>query len=266
MDWESFKQEFINFFNVSGVNLLKAVICFIVGFIIIKILLLVLNNFLKKRVENSARKFLKNLIKFVLYFVLLLIVLQALTIPITGIIALFSAFGLAISLALQGSLSNLANGLVIIFTHPFKQGDYIKLQNVEGIIKEINLMHTVLETYAREIINVPNKLIMEREIINTSTPVKRLNYSFLVGFNANTKKVQDIILKTFKSHKLVLNSPEPFVAFDKMEDNGVRFLAQCWIAPGNFLEVNYALHEDIFNKLKLAGIEMPHTNLIVENK
>lgn len=268
MAWKTFKSDLVNFFSISGVVLLQGIILFVIGYIIIKVILkLTMRILAKGRIEKSARKFLYNITKYVLYLLLIMIIANALGVSITGFVALLSAAGLAVSLALQGSLSNLANGIIIIITKPFKQGDFVKINDFEGVISEIKMTHTILISPDNREISVPNKLVVENTLLNSSVlENKKVTYSFLVAYKSDVDKVKSIILKAFSGTNLVLDEPKPFVALQSLEQNGIRFTASCFCESKHYLEVYHSVLEEIFNSFKKENIVLPYAQLEVKLK
>lgn len=268
MTWTSFRAGVATFFATSGVNILRAAIILVIGYYLIKFGLKVLNRVLAKaKIEKSARKFLYVLLKYLLYVLLIMSALSTLGISITGLVAVLSAAGLAISLALQSSLSNLANGVVIVITKPFKEGDVISVQGYDGIIKEIKLTYTVVKGFDNKIINIPNKSMVDTIIVNTSESEKRrIFYHFLVSYDSDVEKVKDIILTSFARTNYVLTDPQPVAALEDLKDNGISFKAICYVENKNYGAAYTALLEDIFNEFKKQHISMPYAQLDVKIK
>lgn len=268
MTWTTFKAGVATFFATSGVNILRAAIILVVGYYLIKLLLKLVNRVLAKaKIEKSARKFLYIVLKYLLYVLLLMMALSTLGISITGLVAVLSAAGLAISLALQSSLSNLANGVVIIITKPFKEGDIITVQGYDGIIKEVRLTYTVVKGFDNKIINIPNKAMVDTIIVNTSeSELRRISYSFLVSYDSDVEKVKDIILTSFGRTNYVVTEPAPIAVLDDLKDNGIAFKANCYVENKNYGVARTALLEDIFNEFKKQHISMPYAQLDVKLK
>ena len=243
-----------SFFANSGVFILRVALLVLVGVLVIRFMLRALARILARaKVEKSAR-----------YLILIMLVLGSVGISITALIAVFSAAGLALSLALQGSLSNLANGIVIILTKPFKEGDAIKIGEHEGRVREIKMMHTVLLTLDNKVISVPNKMVVDSVLLNSSVlEVRRISYNFLVGYKSDVEEVKEIILKVFNSTNLILKDPAPFVGLEKLESDGIKFIAHCHIEAQKFGLVYFAVLEEIFNEFKRNGITMPHAQMEV---
>lgn len=263
--WNNFIQAMEMFFATSGVAILHAIIIFVIGFVVINLLLKALTRvFARAKVEKIARKFLYTTIKYILYLVLIMIMLGSAGVSITGLVAVFSAAGLALSLALQGSLGNLANGVVLILSKPFKEGDVIKIGDQEGIVKEIRILNTVLKTFDSKLLCVPNKMVVESVLVNSSVLENRkMAYEFLVSYKSDVDKVKEIISKVFNASNLILSDPAPFIALKALEKDGLKFIANCYVPTPEYFNLYFVVLEEIFNEFKINGIEMPHAQLEV---
>ncbi len=268
MSWDAFKVKVADFFATSGLDIIKGVVLFLIGYLLIKLALKFTNRVLTKgKVEKSVRKFLYNVVRFVLYFLLIMIILSSFNVSITGLIAILSAIGLALSLALQNSLSNLANGVILIISKPFKQGDVVKVNNIDGVISEIGMTHTILTSFENKEIRIPNKMIAESIVENgTVLENRKINFSFLVSYKSDVDKVKDIILKVFSDTDYVLTNPQPFVGLQALEERGIRFTASCFCQAKHYAQTYYPVLEEIFNEFKKNNIVLPYAQLDVRLK
>ncbi len=268
MTWNAFKLAMVNFFSTGGVALFQAIILFVIGYLLIKLLLKITARILgKAKVEKSARKFLYTSVKYVAYFILIMIIASSLGISITGLIAVFSAFGLALSLALQGSLSNLANGIVIIITKPFKENDIVTINNFEGVVKEIRLTHTIITSFANKQVSIPNKMVVENVILNSSVlETKKASYDFTVSYASDVEKVKEIAYRCLSRTNYVLTDPKPLVTLEALEANGIRFKVSYFVESKHYATVYSAMLEDIFNELKKEKITLSFAQLDVRVK
>lgn len=269
MNWNEIKTEITQFFTTKGLEwgtaLLRLLLLLIVGVIVIKIIMKIVGKLFKKsRLEPAAVGFIKGTIKFVLQLLLVLILCQSVGIPMTGLIALLSAAGLAVSLALQDSLSNLANGFVIISTRPFKEGDYVTAGGEEGTVIKIKMMYTVLKTPDGKIINIPNKSVVANDIVNfNENGTRRLQLDFDVAYESDLNLVKDIVKKVVYSNPKVLLDPEPVIMLTELGGSSVRVTARCWTACGDYWDVNYYVLDNVFNEFKREGISIPYQQMEV---
>ena len=231
MDWEKIKNAVTSFLSDGGLKILKALLVFIVGFILIKLVMKIVKSiFSKTSMEKITQSFLLSIIKFVLNLILIITVLQSLGIATTGLIALISAAGLAVSLALQNSLSNLANGVVIITTKPFREGDYVSINGVEGSVKNIKMLTTSIVTADNKMVVLPNSSIVTNEVVNyNALKTRKVTFAFDVDYASDINQVKQIILDVMTSNGKVRLEPAPFVALKTLKDSSLGFTASCWV-------------------------------------
>ncbi len=214
--------------------------------------------------EKAAQGFIKSVLKFVFWLLLILVVLSSLGISITGFVVVISAASLAISLALESSLSNLVNGFLIISTQIFKEGDYVVIAGKEGTIKTIRMLYTVITTSDGKVITIPNSSVMNGEIINfTSTPTRRLDVNFEVSYSTDIEKAKKVIMDVVDSCEHVLADPAPVVTLTTLGTNSVTILARVWVENKNYGATNWYLTDHGFNELKRNGIDIPFNQLDV---
>ena len=214
--------------------------------------------------EKITQTFLMSIIKFTLYILLILIVASTLGIPTTGIVALLTACTLAISLSLQDSISNLANGIVIITTKPFKEGDYVNVQGNEGKVRAIKMLTTTIVTNDNKEVIIPNSNIVTNEIINySSMPKRRVDFSFDVAYESDIKKVRDIIEKVILSDGRVYTDPAPFITLKSLDSSSINFFANCWVDNADYWPVYYYVLNTVFNEFKKENISIPYNQLEV---
>ncbi len=265
IDWNALSAEAVNIIKTVGLNILQCIGVFILGFIVIKLLVKLLRKiFSKTKMPSVTAKFLVTVIKFSLYMLLLIAICQIIGIPITGFIAVISAAGLALSLAMQDSLSNLANGVVIISTRPFNEGDYIKIDDVEGTVKEINMLHTIITTTDNKTISIPNSTVVGSELINYShNKTRKVVFSFSIDYASDVEKAKQVILSVMTSCNKVLLTPAPFCALEKLGDSSISIYSNCWCYGEDYWDVYYYVMENVFNEFKRENIQMPYNQLEV---
>ncbi len=265
MDWEKIKNAVTSFLSDGGLKILKALLVFIVGFILIKLVMKIVKSiFSKTSMEKITQSFLLSIIKFVLNLILIITVLQSLGIATTGLIALISAAGLAVSLALQNSLSNLANGVVIITTKPFREGDYVSINGVEGSVKNIKMLTTSIVTADNKMVVLPNSSIVTNEVVNyNALKTRKVTFAFDVDYASDINQVKQIILDVMTSNGKVRLEPAPFVALKTLKDSSLGFTASCWVDCEDYWSVYYYVMENVFNELKRNNINIPFNQVEV---
>lgn len=258
----------VDFFQTYGIKILIAVAFFVVGAILIKIILLIVKKvFEKTNMERATSKFLRNFLKVVLWVLLFMMIFQYIGIPMTGFIAIISAAGLAVSLALQGSLSNLANGVVIISTKPFKEGDYVSIGSVEGTVKEIKMMHTILQTSDNKEVSIPNQTVVESEIINFNKhKTRNLLIEFPVSYGTDIPKAKDLLYGLMINNDMVLLEPNPVVQLLRFDESSIVLRTGCWCATENYWDLKFELMEQVFNEFKRENIEIPFNQMEIRLK
>ena len=246
-------------------RLLPALVVLIVCGIVIKIVKkLVRKIIVKSKLRKGLYTFVEKTISVILYFVTFLIIADMLNIPITSLLAMFSVVGLAASLAVQDTLSNLASGVVILATHPFKTGDYVDVSNVSGTVKEINFTHTVLTTIDERVIRVPNKDVAGATIVNYSENFyRRVCIDFDVSYNANTKRVLSIIDEVIHSTPHILTDRDIFNRVTAYKDSSIKYTVRVWTENKYYWDVYFDLLDKIKERFDEAGIEIPYNQLDV---
>ena len=262
---EKVKDFFVDLLLNKGVTILWGLFVVLLGIVVIKVLLKVIKRMLSKsKMENLTVNFLMSILKVVAYLILIMIVAQIFGIPVTGMVALFSTAGLAVGLALQDSLSNLANGIVVITTKPFHEGDFVKIGGVEGKVKNIRILTTALVTVDGKLVVIPNSEVVTSEIINYNIlGRRRVDFTFSVAYESDIKLVRDIIMDVINSNGKVLIDPAPFVALKTLNSSSIDFFANCWVDAEDYGEVLYYVTEKVFNEFKKHNISIPYNQLEV---
>ena len=263
--WETIKNFFINFFQNGALTIVRCIAFFILGLIILKIVRsIVVRTTMKSRLDKSAATFIISIVTVVLYIALVIVVVSALGFSTAGIIAAFSAVALAVALALQDSLASLANGIIIIFTKPFKKGDYVEINGKDGLVQDIRLFNTKIVTYNNEEILIPNNQILGSTLINYSTmSLRRVVIEVPIPYSAELSEVKEILLSTLNSHQDVVKTPAPAVVLDGYGDSALKFKARAWTPNEKYWDTRASLFEMIFNNLREKGIEIPFNQLDV---
>ena len=243
-----------------GLKLLTALIVIIVGRQLVKILLKVIKVALEKsKTEETVRIFIANLLNTIFSVIIFIAAINQLGVETTSIIALLGAAGLAIGLALQGSLSNFAAGILIVIFRPYKVGDYIEAGSNAGTVKDIQIFSTVLRTPDNKSIVVPNGSIMDGSIINYSgQPTRRIDIIASCSYEDDLKKVKEVLKTILDNEKRILPEPKPQIAVSELADSSVNFIVRPWVNSSEYLPVKYSLLEEIKNTFDREGISIPY--------
>lgn len=248
----------------------------VIGAIVILLLGWIISSWLQARVENLGKRnkhldemlfeFLASIVRYVVLGFTVLFVLNTFGVKTTSVVAVIGAAGLAIGLALQGTLSNVAAGVMLILFRPIKIGDFVEIAGEMGTVKQINLNYTVLADLSNVQVIVPNSEVWGNVITNYSVnPTRRAEWTFGVGYGANLKTAEDIIRSTIMADERAHTAPEPFIQVNNLNDSSVDFLVRVWCSAGDY----FAFKADMTRKVKEAldegGVDIPFpTRTIVQ--
>ncbi len=268
MDWQGIWNDIVNFFTTNAWNILFFFVILIVGIILIKIILTVLRKILSKtKMEKIAQQFICTAIKFCLWLVLILILLSQIGIEITGILTAISALILAVGMALESNMANLANGIVMISNHMFKKGDYIIVDGVEGNIMDINFLFTTLMTTDNKRVTIPNSTLVNSSVMNLGANAKRrIELTFSVAYESDIELVKKIVIDVMKSDGRVYLDPAPFCRLKTMNASSLDFFANCWCDNEDYWDVYYYIMEWTYNEFKRHNISVPFNQLEVRER
>ena len=248
-----------------AMDLLAAVLILIIGFKVVgAVRRMAERSFARMEMELSLRKFLLSLIQVVLYAVLIFMAAERIGIQSSSIIALLGSAGVTLGLALQGSLSNFAGGVLILLVRPFKVGDYIVSQYGEGTVAVIGLVYTTLNTMDNKTVVIPNGSLSNSPITNaTAEKFRRLDLTVGIGYQADLKKAKDILLDIYTSHPKVLKDHPIQVFVDQLADSAVIIGGRGWTATDDYWPTRWDITEEIKLRLDEAGIEIPFNQMDV---
>lgn len=263
---QSVQNFFMDFFMGGGVALIKALAILMVGLIVIRgVSTFVRSATIKSRnLDNSASSFITSLIKVVAYLLLAILVLGIAGVNTASLIAAFAAVALAVSLGLQDTLAGLTNGILIIFTKPFKQGDYVNIGGTEGTVKEIRLFNTRLTTPDNLDIIVPNSSVLNSNVTNYSRmPLRRIDIALPVSYESDIEQVKSVVLALLKKDKRIVKTPAPMCRLKDYADSAIVFTVRAWVDNSVFWDVKFDLMERLFNALKENEIQIPFNQMDV---
>jgi small conductance mechanosensitive channel len=243
-----------------GLKILGAIVIWIIGSWVIKMLLKGFTKVMNTGdYDESLKKFLRNLIKWVLKIVLIIVVLGTMGIETTSLAAVIAAAGLAIGLALQGSLGNFAGGVLIMIFKPFKIGDLIEAQGEMGVVKQIEIFTTKITGLSNREIIIPNGALSNGNIINfTIEGTRRVDLVIGVGYDSDIKKTKEVLMNVLTSHPKVLQEPAPTVNVLELADSSINFAVRPWSNAEDYWAVYFGITEDVKEALDKAGIEIPY--------
>lgn len=265
MDFAAIWQSIKDYFSGNYLSIITFFATLIIGIIVIKIILTVFSKiFTRAKTEKITQNFLLAIIKFVLWLILILVLLSLIGVEITGILTAVSAIVLAIGMALQSNIANLANGIVIISMKMFKKGDYITVGDAEGSITEINFLFTTLTTPDNKRITIPNSTIVNSAVVNFgANPTRRVNFTFSVSYESDVEAVKSTVIDVMKSDGRIYLDPAPFCRLKTLNSSSIDFFANCWCDSSDYWDVYYYVTETVYNEFKKNGISIPYTQLEV---
>ncbi|MFR9591076.1 MAG: mechanosensitive ion channel family protein [Rikenellaceae bacterium] len=256
-----------------GFKIVIALMIYYIGrFLIRKMISFMDKGFEARDVEVSLRSFLKSMVNIVLYVLLILTIIQLLGINTTSLVAMLASAGLAIGMALSGTLQNFAGGVMILFLKPYKVGDYIIAQGQAGTVQEIMLFTTVLETFNGDTIFVPNSTISSSIIENYShSGERRIVWTVSVSYGDDYDQVKAAIMDILLADERIINDPnrptfQPSVVLSKLADSSVDLDARVWVTNENYWGVMFDVNEQIYKQLPTKGANFPFPQMDVHIK
>jgi len=264
MDLESIIDKLIDFAAVYGIKVIGAIVIWVIGSWVIKKIMKGIKKVMSKRdYDESLQKFLLNLMNWILKILLIIAILGKLGVETTSFAAILAAAGLAIGMALQGSLGNFAGGVLLMIFKPIKIGDLIEAQGEVGVVKEIEIFTTKLTGLSNREIIIPNGALSNGNIINYTTEgTRRVDLTFGVGYDSDIKKTKAVLMQVLTSHPLVLKNPEPTVNVSELADSSVNFAVRPWCKSEHYWDVFFDVTEQTKEALDAAGIEIPYPHQV----
>ncbi|MBR3403071.1 MAG: mechanosensitive ion channel family protein [Parasporobacterium sp.] len=264
---EEFAKKAIDLLTQAGGKILLAIVILIVGRLVIKWLLKFLDKgrFINK-LEPTVRSFIRSFIKIGLHIILVISIIGVLGVPMASIVTVLASCGVAIGMALQGALSNLAGGIMLLVFKPFRVGDFIGATGADGTVKEVSLFYTVLNTVDNKQVTIPNGTLMGANVTNCSAEeTRRVDLTFNIGAGNEIETVQKVIQDTIARNGDVLHAPaEPFAAPVEGVPGGMKYAVRVWAKGDKYWDVYNALMKDISTALGEAGIGGPLTHVKME--
>jgi len=250
-----------------GGRILFAVVCFFIGAQVIKFVRKVVRKGMEKAdADIGVKQFVDSFIKAALYVVLVFLIAASFGVDAASIVALLGSAGVAIGLAVQGSLSNLAGGVLILLLKPFKVGDYIVegVTNKEGEVAEIQIFYTKLITPDNRMVILPNGNLANNTIVNVTTrQFRRVDVPVSVSYDSDLKRAKDVLLEMIKKDEKVLKDKDMLVFVDQLGDSGIVLNVRCWFTNEDYWEGKWRITENCKYAMDAAGIEIPYNKLDV---
>lgn len=253
------------FAQISVSKVIGAVVLFVVLIVISKCLARIMGKILAgTKLGAGFAGFITTIAKYAMYFVSILIVCDFLGLPVTSLLAVFSLFGLAISLSVQGLLSNLMSGFTVHTLKPFSVGDFIET-DVSGTVKNIGLFYTELTTPDNKKVFIPNEKVMADKLINySSEPTRRIDLVFNAGYEHDAQIVKNALKEAVESVDLILKDPDPVIGVSEYADSTIKYTVMVWVETANYFPAKFALMEAVSQSYNKNGIKMAYNRLEVK--
>ncbi len=249
----------INSVLIYGPRVLAAVLTLVLGLWVVSILGNILKGMLSRsKVDPSLQSFLSSLVAILLKVMVYITALGVLGVEMTSFIAILGAAGLAIGLALSGTLQNFAGGVMILFFKTFKVGDFIEAQSHSGTVREIQIFSTILTTPDNKTIVLPNGPLATGTLINYSTQVnRRVDWTFGIAYGDDVDKAYEVLRSLIAADTRILTDPEPFMAVSALADSSVNIVVRVWVNAADYWAVFFQMNEQVYRQFPGAGLSIP---------
>ncbi|MFY0687234.1 MAG: mechanosensitive ion channel [Cyclobacteriaceae bacterium] len=246
-------------------TLIKAAATLIIGWIVITIIMKGLSRmFLYRKVDPTVVPFFKSLIGISLKVMLIISVIGILGIEMTSFIAVLGAAGLAVGLALQGTLGNFASGVMILIFKPYKVGDFIEGAGYMGTVREVLLFNTILNTPDNKRIIIPNGSLAGNSLTNFSAePQRRVDWTFGIAYGDDYDKAKEVLTRYINEDERILKDPEPFIALAALADSSVNIVVRTWVNPDDYWAVFFHMNERVYKEFGKEGLSIPFPQMDV---
>lgn len=264
MTLETIVKRIIDWTFTGCIKLIIGTLAIVIGFKIINKLSKRFINLAEKRnVDMTLIKFIKSFISYTLKILLVLIIAGSYwKLELSGLAAIVASAGVAIGLALQGSLSNFAGGFIILLLRPFKVGDYIQTGQFEGTVEQIGVFYTSLTTIDNKVVLIPNGSLSNGSLVNYSAKdTRRVDLVFAVSYESDILKVRGILKDIVQQHRLVLDYPEPFVGLLEQADSSLNFAVRVWVNTPDYWTVYFDLLEEVKLRFDKEEISIPYPQI-----
>ncbi len=270
MDWNLVINNIINWATTTGVKIIISLIVLFISFRLIT----VFTRRMEKRLLNSEHKVDKTLtstlfyvLRIALKVIVVICLIGFLGIDTSSLTALIASLGVCFGLAVNGAVSNIAGGVLILVTRPFRLDDFIEASGFSGTVEDIHITHTRLRTGDNKIIYVPNGSLSSSTIVNYSIKdLRRVDLTFSIAYENDFGKAKEIIKKICDSHELILKDPAPFIRVSEHAANSINLITRVWVKSADYWTVNFDLLEEVKKEFDANGIEIPFNQLDVHVK
>lgn len=242
-----------------AIKLVIAIIILIIGRWLIKLAKKwMANGLISRKGDPTLHKFLSNLLSFVLNFILIIIIIGILGVNTSSLVALLASAGLAVGMALSGTLQNFAGGVVIMLFRPFKVDDFISAQGQEGVVKEIQIFNTIILTTDNKVIHIPNGILSTGVMtVFTKEETRRVDWTVSISYGDDFDKAKSVLLRLCDEDPQILKTPEPFVAIGDLNSSSVDIKLRAWVKSADYWPVFFSMNEKVYKALPKEGLNFP---------
>ena len=264
-DSAQYIETLINLFVVWGPKLAGAILALIIGLWLANMITGGLSRSMEKsEVDPSLRPFLKSLVSTLLKVLVVVSVLGMVGIQMTSFIAILGAAGLAVGMALSGTLQNFAGGVMILIFKPFKVGDFIEAQGYAGTVNAIQIFNTILKTPDNKTIIIPNGGLSTSSMVNYSTePTRRVDWTFGIAYGDDIDKAKEVLRSLLATNESVLKDPAPFVELGELADSSVNFTVRAWVNAADYWALHFYMLDMVYRRFAEEGLNIPFPQMDV---
>lgn len=249
-------------------RILRFLLILVIGYVVVRLVGRIFARAINRsKLKGATGNFLTSLVRIALLAVYVIILLSMLGVDTTSLVAIFSVLTLALSLAVQGVVTNLASGITLVITKPFEEGDYVEIGGVGGTVETITIFSTKLRTGDNKVIVLPNGNVTSENIINYSTKgTRRLDLVVTAAYGTEIAKVKETVLEVVSRHEEIFEDPAPVVRLKEQGDSALIFTVRVWLKGDDYWNVNFDLNEELYEAFTEKGIDIPFPQLDVHVK
>ena len=242
-----------------GIKLVIAIVVLIIGRWLIKLAKKwMANGLMSRKGDPTLHKFLSNLLSVILNFILIIFIISILGVNTSSLVALLASAGLAIGMALSGTLQNFAGGVVIMLFRPFKVDDFISAQGQEGVVKEIQIFNTIILTTDNKVIHIPNGILSTGVLtVFTKEETRRVDWTISIAYGDDYDKAKSVLLRLCGEDQRIMKTPEPFVAIGDLNNSSVDLKLRVWVKSPDYWPVFFSMNEKVYKALPKEGLNFP---------
>ena len=269
MEWlENLLNTVVTWATTTGIRIIIALIILLISFKIVKVICRKVEKAGdKKNADKTVMKTASYAIGIVLRVVILVCLIGYLGIDTSAITALIASFGVCIGLAVNGALSNLAGGVLILLTRPFRVDDFIEAQGISGVVADIHITNTKIRTPDNKVVYIPNGPLSSGNVVNYSVKdTRRVDFTFSIAYSDDFEKAKKIVMDILTSHTLILDDPAPMVRVCAHNSSSIDLVARAWVKSDDYWTVNFDVLEAVKSAFDKEGIEIPFNQLDVHVK